>query len=253
MKLWQRLGVDPGMLNKEDLEKNVRKSLEKTTYLKGVPTQKSWAVSMSSFAACCCYVLEDIEDTKRYGRISVDAAVDYFYSDWREKVPTDEKTIDPSWWKKRHYWYDEFWYSVLWAMCLDMWDIVLKIAQYPDMECYSERTRGSPEIAYRLLLAAVIREENLEDYQVLVDEIEKGLRKKEKLLWAVLKAIVDKDEAAFDKAFLEYLKYYKKRETIHHGINNLTRDGTILFNLAKHKNLDVEFPEKYRDHYICLK
>ena len=65
--------------------------------------------------------------------------------------------------------------------------------------------------------------------------------------------MVQKNADAFNKTFLEYLKYYKKRETINRGINNLTGDGTILFNLAKHNGLDVEFPEKYRDHFICIK
>jgi hypothetical protein len=253
MKLWERLGLEQRFINQFDSQETLEEhAIAPTKWSNGGPTQKSSAVSFPNFIACICYLREEIPLAMRYADMTVENGIDYFFSDWRKKVAVNDKTYESYRWKEHGSdWYSEFPISVLWTTCLGQWNKAKKIAEYPTRECYSERTKGSPEVCYYLILAAALRGESLDTVNDFIEVVETGVKKREKLLLAVLKTIVQQDKKAFDKVFLEYMKYFNKRECSR-GINTLAKDGTILFNFARYKGLNVEFPNEYRDHFICL-
>jgi hypothetical protein len=231
-----------------------KESIKKPKWAGVIPSAYSGLVDCSGMAAYCCYVVNEIDAAKKYAIIVPSAAIDYFYGKWRSESLTDEKTIDPIWWKRRGTWVDEFRHAIAWASCLGEWDKIAKIAEYPTPECVEYLPiKVNPHLSCYLCLAAVIRGENLDPYKKYVDIIERGTKRKEKLMLEVLKAIESKDKDSFEKTFLDYMKFYKQKEFPKDDFDDkVSFDGTILFNIAKHNNLQVVFPAEYLDYYIDL-
>lgn len=232
-----------------------QESIQKPKWPGIIPDAYGGLITHGSMVAYCYYLEGNIDEAIEYAGKVASAAIDYFYGNWRNEALTDEKTIDPVWWKRFASWIDELRASLLWSTCLKQWDKVAEIAKYPTPECVEYLSiKVNPYLAYYLCLAVVVRGEKLDQYQKYVEIVERGSRQKEKLMIEVLKAIDTQDKNAFDKAFQEYLKYYKKREFPKEVFDEkVTIDGTILYNIAKHDGLSVEFPEEYIDFYVDLK
>lgn len=253
MKLYERLGVDGRVLNEEATVKFLERWDNPIVNIKNTHTVKALRVSEPNFAAYFYCVIENNAEAKKFANMTVESAIDLFFGEWRQKVPTRDGSIDPEYWKLNSSWDNEFRETVLWASCLGDWGKAIKVAQYPTSECCNKYAIKNPEMNYPLILAAYIRGDSLESVQSSIEIVEKGVKKKEKLLLAVLMSIVKKDKEMFDKAFLEYMKYFKKKDAKSQlWTERLATEGTILFNLARYKGLEVDFPEKYRDHFICF-
>jgi hypothetical protein len=258
MNRYEKLGIRRDQLKLEGYLKAYEieySSIISPTWIGVIPHSKSGIIHATHLVALCHYLLNNDKDAIEYCLKISDFALEYFYGTWRNEVPTDDKIIDPVWWKRMGGgWIDEFRHAMLWTTCLRQWGKVVEIAAYPTPECVEYLPiKVNPYLAYYLCLAVVIRGEKLESYKKYVEIIERGSRKKEKLMLEVLKAIDGADKALFDKAFVDYMKYYEKKEFPADDFDEkVSIDGTILFNIALHNNLHVEYPEEYIDYYIDL-
>jgi hypothetical protein len=253
MKLYERLCVDEKVLNEEATIKFLERWNDPIVDIRNTHTVKALRVSEPNFAAYFYCLLENNTEAKKFAIIAVESAIEFFFGEWRQQVPTRDGSLDPEYWKVNSGWDSEFRGALLWASCLGDWNSATKIAQYPTAECCNKYAIKNPEMNYPLVLAAFIRGDSLESVQSSIDVVEKGVKKKEKLLLAVLMSIVKKDKEMFDEAFLEYMKYFKKKDAKSQlWTERFATEGTILFNLARHKGLEVDSPEKYRDHFICF-
>lgn len=256
MPLYEKFGLDPQLFTKDNFEHDQKMLL---TYLNKEPPcidlvsdYKEGLVSDSCRICFYYYLIDKKIRIKHYARPMFDYAIDYFLGEWLKTTPCDgKKGIDI--WKSCLLWVSELRYSILWAGVLGEWDKAREISKYPDELCMEADFESKEKKAWYILLAIYLCEDSLKNAEKFIDIIENGKKKLEKLLLNVLRAIIAKDEKAFANEFEIYMKYYKAHEFSKPSVpEKLAIDGTILFNLAKHKGMKVEFPRKYIDHYVYL-
>lgn len=207
---------------------------------------KSFAVSESYLIACWSYLLGEINIFTKYAPLVIKYTHEYLFGNWKETTPNDEKETGHEAWL-RYCWFDKYREGVVWGSVMNQWEEIQEISKYPHVS--SVRPRDY-ETAYYYVLACYIRGEKSSFYAKQHEQVETGKRKREKLLLAVLDTIICGDEKTFAKEFNKYLTYFKKYEYPKDTTEVLALDGTFLVNLAKHKGMQVQFPEKYIDHYI---
>lgn len=252
MLLYERLGISSNLIDVE----GTKECLE--LYLKGTKdpnmdyVYKRTVVTESGFLCLYYYCLEDWLNVRKYAQVMFDGLKDYFFGEWKDITPTDDGIIDRNWWKITG-WITEFREGLLWASCLNKWDTVFEIAQYPDDQCRRNTLYSKEFHQWYRLLAALLRGESINKLTRYTEFIENSRKRKEKYLLSLLRAVLDKDSDRFNKILREYMKYYKKREFVKPEITEkLAIDATILFNLARHKGLNVEIPGKYEDNLVVV-
>ena len=62
-----------------------------------IPDEKQGVASSACNVAICYYLLGRRAEAARFGRETVSAVLDFFYGSWKERVPTDLKTLDVAW------------------------------------------------------------------------------------------------------------------------------------------------------------
>ena len=256
MPLYEKFGLDSQLFKKENFDDDQRMLL---TYLNKKPpctdlisTYKAGLAFDSSRICLNYYLIDEKDRIEHYARPMLDYALDYFFGEWRKTTPIDGK-IGEEFVKRCKLWVNYFRESILWASVLGQWDKAKEISKYPDELCMKADFESKEKKAWYVLLAIYVREDSLDNAGSYVELIENGKKKREKLLLSVLRTIVANEPESFTKEFDIYMKHYKAREFPQRQIpEKLAIDGTILFNLAKHKGLQVEFPEKHIDHYIHL-
>lgn len=257
MPLYKKFGFDSKLFAQEEFqfaqEMIIASLNDKTSpheYL--FRSNKHTLVSESCRISFWYYMVNSKDRIEHYARPVLDYALDYFFGEWQKRHPVDGK-IDADRLKRNMLWVDSFRGSILWATVLGEWDKTKEISKYPDELCMEADFESKEKKAWYILLAIYLREDGIGNASHYVDLIETGKKKREKLLLNVLRMIIAKDAKGFAKEFREYLKFYKSHEYTQRQVSEkLAIDGTIMFNLAKYKGLQVEFPEQYIDHYIHL-
>jgi hypothetical protein len=148
-------------------------------------------------------------------------------------------------------WIEHFREAIFWGSCLDEWEKMEEIAQYPGEDTEGEIWEPKGYRAWYLLIAAILRGQSLSELRKYTDIIEAGRRKREKLLLKILRAILDGAVATANHELETYLKYYKKYEFPKPEITEkVCIDGTFLINFARHRGLELEYPAEYSDHIV---
>jgi hypothetical protein len=256
MPLYEKFNLDARLFADEELEWQKRaisqalSHTEEPTLLWG----RKWSAVSDSDLMCFQYYLTDRRhEIPQYARPMLDYAIEYFFGDWRSVVPTDDGKLDAAWWKQGA-WVGQFRASILWGTCLGEWKMVREISMYPTEECMLNNLEPRETKAWYMILAIFLREMSLDNADKYISLVEGGKQKRAKILLSVLRTIVSRDSEAFAREFAAYMKYYKAREySIPQITEKLAIDGTILFNVARHLGMNVEWPDKYMDHYISLR
>ena len=256
MPLYEKFGLDSRLFTKDSFEHDQKMLL---IYLNNEPpdvglvsSYKGGLVSNSCRLCFYYYLIDEKMHIEHYVIPMFDYVLDYFFGEWLKVTPCDGK-MGINNWKSCLLWVSELRYPILWASVLGAWDKAKEISKYPDALCMDADFESKEKKAWYVVLAVYLREASLDNASKFIELIENGKKKREKLLLSVLKAIVANDTEGFTKEFGIYMKHYKAREYPQKQVpEKLAIDGTILFNLAKHKGLQVEFPGKYIDHYIHL-
>jgi hypothetical protein len=220
-----------------------------------IPEQKDDLAAAANNAALCYYLKGDIRETKTFARQTVWAVLEVFYGTWRNKVETDDGTIDPEWWRFHLGWIELFRYGCCWAAALHDWESLEKIAQYPSPESSIDLVHvyTKEDKALFLALAGLLRNAPLESCQSWLRAASTGKKEKPQLLAEVVKALHDKDNAHFQEALTAHLRYFPQREFKKKSLTELlSLDGTTLFHFGRNRNLDFEIPEEAKDHIIQL-
>jgi hypothetical protein len=183
------------------------------------------------------------------------AAKDYFFGDWRTKVPTDDKKIDPRWWRDKESWSDNFRYAICWAMVLGDWDSVKALAAYPDHGRSMEEDGIEKMPAVRELLIALAEFIRGEKVAHVANEVAKltGANWRGTMhLARALDEIIAQDSAGVQQHLLDFFKAHHKRKKSKDITDTISIDGTILYLLARHEGLNVILPPKLYVYVIDL-
>ena len=255
MFLYEKFGIPQHVFLSEEIEyykKSLQRHLKSPDDLSHVGDFKASAIFDSNMLCFHYYFTDEKKQIEKYAQPMLDYAMDLFFGDWRNEAPWDGK-IGAEYWK-RDNWIGQYREVVLWGACIGEWDKVKEISKYPDeLTMAAQPWETKEKKAWYTVLAIYLRDESLKNADKYIKIIEAGKKKREKLLLSVLRAIIDKNTGRFDKEFRVYLKYYKAHEYPQHSYpDKLAIDGTIMFNIAKHQGMNVEFPKEYIDHYIFL-
>ena len=255
MKLYQRLGLKEKEMPVEMSIEGLHEELKACKDKKDLPSAKFFVVSNCHRIALDFYYLEKIDKSKTYAQLMLHHTCEYFFGKWREEVPVPEKLGPPdSHTNKRHIsWISQFREAIFWASYLGEWDKANQIAEYPTDECPTDYEPKQFR-AWGLIIAAVLRGESLENLTRHTEVIDRGRKKYQKLLLAILRPLLAGDSEGFNKELKVYLEYCDNNTFNKIEIDEkISIDGTFLINLARHRGLTVEYPAEYEDRIVKLK
>lgn len=247
MRLYERLGL-PKEKIRVDIWKDefVRLITQPVKDQRNLPYIKADMVSNAKFLTHDYYYLEEKEEAKESARNLLDYTKEFFFGKWRNEIPGYPSDTEN--------WIEQFRQSICWGSCIGEWEKIKEIAEYPK-ENVIEAERWEP-IEFRcwyLLIAGVLRGQQLSSLEKYVKTIEEGGKRREKLLLKLLMAIIGKNIENAENALNGYLKYFKKYEFPRPGKNDLLCiDGTFLINFAAYKNLKIDYPSEYDDYIVKL-
>jgi hypothetical protein len=212
----------------------------------------SCLIGTTSGYAVECYLEGDAKKSMEAGKQVVWAALGYFYGDWRKTQPTPDGTVGHEAWKPFCSWYEEVKQILPWACALSNWEAVCRIAEYPPEDSLPEAARARGETAWVWALISFLRGDPRKRIEEFIAKAESDMAKRPKLLCPVLRALIENDAVAFEKALLAYLAYYRKSEFRLDLDKVLALDGTTLYHLGRKQGFDVQLPENVFDHVIHL-
>jgi len=287
--LYKRLGIQRKEMPVVSSVESFHKLLDSLSEAKDPDDIISFLSSDGDILAFYFYYTEQTEEAKKYARLSIDYTLEYFFGKWREEKPIDKNPPDPVRRKKFEPWERDFRQSIFWASCLDEWDKVKKLAEYPTDECPVGRYEPKLFCYWLLTLAAVLRGEPLEDVKEYTNKVANSRRKYYTTMLSMLEAILDKNSVKFNKLLKEHLDHcniklfypqpvsrkeikkaalfinFARSEGIDVKVpqeyapipvpvtDRVARDGTFLINFALYKGLNVQVPPEYTDRIVRLK
>lgn len=205
----------------------------------------------SVFYATSCY-LEGGKNVVQAARLVVSSTLDYFYGEWRQKLPAPSGAINPVEWRKLCLWFEVVAESLPWVTASGDWKAVRKIAEYPPDDAFPEAKKAKGEAAWLRALICYLRDEPKANVEAYLLKAEADKSKRPKLLSPVLRALLDKNAKEFEKTFLAYMAFYRKSEFKLNLNKILAFDGTTLYHLGRKQGFKVELPENLADHVIRI-
>lgn len=109
--------------------------------------------------ATSCYLEGNIKGSAKAARLVVNATLEYFYGDWRKRLPAPSGKADPEEWRKCCLWHEVVVESLPWACALRDWKAVKRIAVYPIDDSFPEAARVRGETAWTRALICFLRGE----------------------------------------------------------------------------------------------
>ena len=158
----------------------------------------------------------------------MEAALAYFYGDWRRSQTTPDGKSGQEAWNPYCLWYDEVQQSLPFAAALSDWEAMKRIAAYPPENKLPEAAKAKGETAWGWALIAFLRGQPHQRVEEFLAKAEADKAKRPKLLAPVLRALLDNDAVQFKQSFLEYLASYRKNEFKHRLTKLVALEGTTL-------------------------
>jgi hypothetical protein len=228
----------------EDKERIASGRAQKVTYY--------WLVGKTIVYAIESYVEDSGRAaSKEAARGVLQAVTEYFYGDWRDTLPTPDGKVGHEEWRTVCLWYEEVMQSLSFAAALSDWESMSKIAAYPPENKLPEAAKAIGESAWGWALITFLRgqsHEKVDGFLKKAECLEKA--KRLKLLAPVLRALMNKDAAQYEKTLLAYLAYYRKSEFKRVIDKIVALDGTTLYHLGRKQGFKVKLPENVADHVI---
>ena len=212
----------------------------------------SCLIGTTSGYAIECYLAGKATESLEAAKQVVWAALEYFYGGWRKVQPTPDGTVGHEAWKPFCLWYEQVTESLPWACALSDWEALRRIAEYPPEDRLPEAAKAKGETAWVWALISFLRGDQRTRVEGFIAKAEADKAKRPKLLGPVLRALLNEDDAGFERALVAYLTYYRKSEFRLELDNVLALDGTILYHLGRKLGFKIELPENVADHVIRL-
>lgn len=230
----------------------VQKSLKEISSGEAKDVTYYWHVG-----ACVFYALETCLDDHREASINaaknvVEAALLYFYGEWRERLPNRSGQSGHEVWRKDCLWYEEVHQSLPFAVAICDWSAMKRIAEYPPEDHLPAVDKARGETAWSWAIINFIRDGASPKVETYLQKAESDKAKRPQLLALVLRALIKNDAVEFEKTLLAYLAYYRKSEFKLQLTKLVSLDGTTLYHLGRKQGFRVELPENLADYVICF-
>jgi hypothetical protein len=182
------------------------------------------------------------------GRRAVAAVVKYFCGAWRKKFVWGDAEYDRASSRAALAWISYYREGLTLAASLSDWKSVDRLLAWPgpdlkDDEGLDDRT--TQDNLYQIWLASRLRGESEGSVTKLRSRIERGTRRRPKMLLAAADALFAGDAAGLSKALQKYLPHYRKNEFNTRQIDlGICADTNVLWHLARRRKLkEIELPD----------
>ncbi len=220
-------------------------------------------IMLREHVALAYFIMGDNASSRANGERLIGDVNDYLFGSWRDHYTVKRSVRDeatPRGWKqvdlvlgrdgcrRELEWMGQFRAGLLWSFCLNRPDEVLRMADYPSEDCTDESGlecgRGAVDKCYYLVLSDVIRGRPDPLDPIRVGVIERGRRKRPKLLLAALRRILQRDPEGFLAALAACISHHRKEDLPRAGLaNKLALDATILYHVGATLGLPVRCSE----------
>lgn len=255
MKLFERLGLKPyfadfsGDFEGIEIAKKVNSAA--TDYER---VWKKFKLPDCRHLLCLsCYYSDEHALVKSHAVQCIDEMGEFFFGEWRNTFVTPEKAVDPAWWKRRFIWMQLFEAAVLWGSVVSNWDFLKQIGNFPEADsCISDGYRAVDRdlyVAWGAFLAGLSPAE----LEPLFEKVQMGRSRACKLVLALLRAGVSRNQQALEKALVDWLRYYRKEEFPKEKVTKkISIEGTFFVHWAEKEGIPVVVPPEFADHIVRL-
>jgi hypothetical protein len=189
------------------------------------------------------------DDWREVARRGASAAIYFFFGQWRQRFRWLAKTIDRAEARAELPWSDIYRAGMALAAAVHDWQTADALLQWPDNDLrFDEGTddRTPQDNAYQIWLASRLRGDPPAAAAEQRDRVERGGRRRPKMLLEAADALLAGDSAALTKALSMYLKHYKQREMRPNRIDfGVCLDATVLWHWGCRLEVgDIPLPEE---------
>jgi hypothetical protein len=199
------------------------------------------------------YLLDDYVSARKFGLASLAPAIEYFFGDWRNHKKTDLGTSDPNWWHDKESWMHVFSGALLWGTTLGEWEMVRKIAVYPDERRRIDFDDATPALRQLYVdLARLLRDQPVEEIGARVGKLSGADFHATDVLAKSLDAIAADDEALTNQLLNEFFLRRHKRMRSKSIMDSISPDGTTVVNFARHRGLEITLKPELELYYLRM-
>jgi hypothetical protein len=187
----------------------------------------------------------------QYGKQSLDATTEFFFGSWRETFVTEDGHPDPKFWKREFQWMDAFEGALFWGSVLGDWELLEKVGAFPEPDSNISTGFKPQDRDLYLALGAFLFHAPEEVTESKLQKAAAGPKKSCKLVVEIIRACVVRDPKSLQKAYDDFLKYYKKSEFPKEDITKkISIEGTLFFHWARKEGLELRVSPEYSDHIV---
>lgn len=198
-------------------------------------------------------IVHPFGSSEKYVKVGVDLCLGYFFGDWREAYDfylgdDFEKTLNRDECRRKLGWDIEFHAGLTLSLLADDDNAIRNLAGWVDWDLIEYIEYIGPPITlndfkYYVILGMYLSGRSLDSCESAMNDILNGRNRRPKLLLRTLLAIHERDEVAFRKLFIEYVKYYRKQEIEFGSLPECySIQATILWAVARREGLIVSDP-----------
>jgi hypothetical protein len=189
-----------------------------------------------------------LHDWPEAGRRAVAAVVEYFCGAWRKKFVWSDAEYDKTSSRAALPWITFYRDGMTLAASLSDWKSVDRLLAWlgPDVkEDGGLDDRTVQDNCYQIWLAARLRGKPEDAVAKERSRIERGTRRRPKMLLATADALLAGDSAELSKALQKYLRHYRKNEFNTRQVElGICADANVLWHFARRRKLKkVELPD----------
>ncbi len=261
MKLYARLGLTPDRIDFQrsiDSAAETRRKIPDEVAIKNIGPGGLLESNATnhSYVALESYLAGVHDVTHEYALRYLDAAHEYFFGRWRDEVPSgNHRDLPPDreYQDRNRTWARHWLNCLLWCSVLGEWDRLIEFAGYLRDDIKLDFEQSTENRAWLLLVAGKLRGRPLEELKLFSDTILSGKRKREKLLWNVFNDILEEAPDEASASLARYATYYRTAEFPKRELNlKVAYDASFLVHYAEFLDVEIEVPEKLKDHIVRL-
>ncbi len=238
----------------DQLEQDMSKSFQSIDFDSLTPSVyglEYYICDCMNLVACVHFQFPCVEPVERWIDYGVRIAMHFFWGDWG--LDEEEGFRGMADGRKRRlkglFWYRAYHKGLILALLSERWDDVARLAEWPWASLMPEYSGMGDDLEDEvaqmyIIIAASLRTKKLRGVDKLIEKVRKCRAKRPRLLMKCWNAVLEKDQAEFDKAMAASLKH-------HATIQFDPRDGRIAERLALPQTaiclaamrLGLEFPD----------
>lgn len=215
-------------------------------------------VTVSELMVSVYWLRQESTGVREHATGTIAYALDFAFGRWRDEIPSGSNGKSPpdrAWWDANWSWRRELEASLFCGSFIGAWDELKRIAEWLRDDVRLDIEQSKEDRAWLLIVAGVLKDRPWEEMGKWVTRIEQSHRKRERLLLAVLRAIVSSNQSDFDKALTAHFARYRRSE-LRSGLQSgnvmafVDTIGTFLVHLAERNGLKANVPENMIDHIV---